>query len=608
MSRSADNRKSVEKIRLRAQELARSEEHTSEAELLAAIFDGTITFEEINDDALSRCVKAFNVDSVIEAFSEPTADSGEESGRIEEVEAVQKVIPEPAVSRGFSLDRFKALFRGFSWNYRLSWIAAAATVVIIVGGVVSVVTRTHIGKPDATVAQNDLTLRLPSWTPFDAASFKTWGLATAPLANRIPTFNKGSETLGLGETSRFTPWQLATVLVRSEHEWGSGAVVSSDGWILTNYHVVAGPAQQSAVTGGPAMLDVIAPRAMQGGNEPLPVLKATLYRADPVHDLALIKLIVTAGLPKKTPFFRFAQQVRDGEDCFAVGFETDDGNREEAGWSVHSGNVSEMVDYPRDLNQPAAGSLTRYSPTDREHTRMVVTDMRLSAGDSGGPLLNSKGELIGLTFVSPANRQSNSTTWHIALSELRNFIANLPAEPEGVPFDVWTGGLPKSEILEPELSDLGREGRVDALIYRYASPINKDRTLSPQESLGATTFIDLSERATPGSKGDLVPYGLWGMENQGGFHFDVFVTLRADRVAVVGYTNRQGIVDAIRVGTSPNNAELIWSRDLNGKWQASRAADTPLIDETRFGGSEAERLKLMLNRLPIEIVGSQPTK
>ena len=162
---------------------------------------------------------------------------------------------------------------------------------------------------------------LPTWPAdqSDASSKKPLRVLRAPLATKMPDFGRGYGTLGAATGNRVTPWRLATVIVRSENGWGSGAMISPDGWLITNYHVVEDQSQTAAFTGHPTVLDVIVPQAVNGGVKKRPAIEATLYRADPVRDLALLKLNSLPPGVDSLPYFRLAAQVSQGEDCIVIG-------------------------------------------------------------------------------------------------------------------------------------------------------------------------------------------------------------------------------------------------------------------------------------------------
>ena len=140
---------------------------------------------------------------------------------------------------------------------------------------------------------------------------------------------------------------MATVIVRSDDGWGSGAFISADGWMLTNYHVVERAAQRASISGAVATLDVIAPEVAGDRLKAGQARRARLYRADPVHDLALLKL---ESPPAPVAFFKLADKVDEGQDCVVIGSQ---GNG--PAWWVRASIVSQVFDFPADLSQVAAG-------------------------------------------------------------------------------------------------------------------------------------------------------------------------------------------------------------------------------------------------------------
>jgi S1-C subfamily serine protease len=435
--------------------------------------------------------------------------------------------------------------------------------------------------PQTTAAPSVLTL---DWSQ----SSKPPGgwTATAPraLPRVLPDFGVGPAggTLGSSGPSRYRPSQMATVIIRSDDGWGSGAFISADGWLLTNYHVVESAAQRASLAGTIATLDVIAPEVVEDRLKPGQARKARLYRADPVHDLALLKL---DGATAPVAFFKLAEKVDEGQDCVVVGSQ---GNG--PAWWVRASVVSQIFDFPADLSQFAAGVASDRPSLDRNKLTVLLTDARVSGGDSGGPLVNEAGELIGLTFATPRNATSGSVGWHIALPHLKAFVANPPSAPEGVPFDVWTAGLGEEIGFDARFVDGDRDGRIDAVQLDYGT---QGEGGAPR-MLARTTFIDFAQRATESQAiNRRLPSGLWGVEGRGAYQFNVFVTARADGIAAAGYANRQGVVDEIRIGKlREGNAEVVWRRGAAGRWQATKpAAPEALIDEARVGAENLARFQ-----------------
>jgi S1-C subfamily serine protease len=544
--------------------------------MLAAFADGTVSFDDIDEAVLERYVQAVGMDPLVKDLIHTAEAGSRESGE-------QSSLRMAFVRRAPRLPGIR----------QLGWMAAAATLAVaLVGGYLvnrqPVKNQTARQSAEAPVVNTALILGWPPKDTFNPATRKIWGLQPAQLAARLPDFNKSVGTLGAGGEDRFARWRQATVIVRSPFGWGSGAFIAPDTWLLTNYHVVAGAAQEASLTGKPTSLDIITPTIVDGKLRPQPALKATLYRADPVHDLALLKLDRLPTKAKAMPFFHFAQRVLKGEDCYVIGSQ----NSGLPAWKIRSGNVVREFNYPEDLSQGAASSGTG---VERDRATMILTDTRTWRGDSGGPLLNSNGELIGLTFAPPGNRAAGSIGWHIALPPLHSFTADLPSRPEGTPFDPWTAGLPGASMLEPELMDGDGNGRIDSLVYRYAGP-SQDAPSSLDRLLGVTAFVDLEERGISSNDPlDKVPVGLWGMEKRGRFRFDLLLTARADGIVVAGYTNKQGIVDDLRIGQAGQDATaIVWRRAENGKWSVNRpVTPLPLIDSARIGSRSFDRLRVI---------------
>jgi serine protease Do len=150
-----------------------------------------------------------------------------------------------------------------------------------------------------------------------------------------------------------------------EHGIGSGVVISPDGYIVTNNHVVDG-AMDIRVT----MHD-------------RRILKAKLIGTDPLTDLAVIKVEGSnfASVP-----WGDSSTLRPGATVLAFG------NPYGFRFTVTRGIVSA-------LNRPNPFADDRRKPGE-----FIQTDAAINPGNSGGPLVNARGEVIGInTFlVSPS--------------------------------------------------------------------------------------------------------------------------------------------------------------------------------------------------------------
>jgi serine protease Do/serine protease DegQ len=151
---------------------------------------------------------------------------------------------------------------------------------------------------------------------------------------------------------------------------GSGVVVSSDGYILTNNHVVA-DADELTVEFG------------DGRKFP-----AKVVGADPKTDIAVVKIDAT-GLPAIT--FADSDKLRVGDVVFAVG------NPLGVGETVTMGIVSAK-------GRNKLGILDDDDGKEKGYEDFIQTDAAINMGNSGGALVDAKGRFVGINsaIVSPS--------------------------------------------------------------------------------------------------------------------------------------------------------------------------------------------------------------
>jgi len=139
---------------------------------------------------------------------------------------------------------------------------------------------------------------------------------------------------------------------------GSGIVVDTQGHILTNAHVVSG-AQQIRVT-------------FSDGQ----TVAATLAGIDTTADLAVIKVSVAASSLHPLTLGN-SNSVQVGDSVYAIG----------APFGL-SGSLSAGVVSALNRSNPASGGASL--------SHLIQTDAAINPGDSGGPLLNAQGQVIGI--------------------------------------------------------------------------------------------------------------------------------------------------------------------------------------------------------------------
>jgi serine protease Do len=153
---------------------------------------------------------------------------------------------------------------------------------------------------------------------------------------------------------------------------GSGFIISEDGYILTNDHVV----------GGATRITVSLPDRRQ--------YAAEVVGTDPTTDVAVIR-IEDRNLP--TMSFGSSEDVRVGEWVLAVG-NPGFGRGGSLDYTVTAGIVSAVgrpLDLIRDGLQRQGSEAAQYAIAD-----FIQTDAVINPGNSGGPLVNVRGQVIGI--------------------------------------------------------------------------------------------------------------------------------------------------------------------------------------------------------------------
>jgi serine protease Do len=204
---------------------------------------------------------------------------------------------------------------------------------------------------------------------------------------------------------------------QSQYSLGSGVIIDEDGYILTNDHVVR-RANKIWVK-------------LSGGSE---IYLATNIVTDPKTDIAILKIIgaaengekivpLPAGMKFKAVQFAADDDLLLGETVLSMG------NPFGLGGSVSRGILS---------------SKSRIAPSEGEQLDVpnwLQTDASINPGNSGGPLVNLRGELIGLNVA--ILREAQGIGFAIPAKRVRQAISEV-FTPEAVQ-QLWFGARLKSE-------------------------------------------------------------------------------------------------------------------------------------------------------------------
>ncbi|HEX9828826.1 MAG TPA: trypsin-like peptidase domain-containing protein, partial [Bacteroidota bacterium] len=187
---------------------------------------------------------------------------------------------------------------------------------------------------------------------------------------------------------------------------GSGFIISPDGYIVTNDHV-AGNATEITVT-------------FTNGEK----LKAEIVGTDQLTDICLLK-VDAKNLPSVT--FGNSDEILIGE------------------WAIALGNpfgLFEINDKPTvTVGVISSTGMNLGRSDNRIYKDMMETDAAINSGNSGGPLVNSAGEVIGMnTLIYSGGRTDTFVGYGFAIpiNKVKKVVAELRAKGK-VTRDFWTG-------------------------------------------------------------------------------------------------------------------------------------------------------------------------
>jgi S1-C subfamily serine protease len=226
-------------------------------------------------------------------------------------------------------------------------------------------------------------------TPNAAVTGASTGIEATDLTAVVAAATPSVVTI-MSETQArngFSPYSVPATGV------GSGVVLTADGYILTNAHVVA---DSSSLT-----------VQLEDGTE----YPATVVDSNTAKDLALIKVKATGLTPAR---IGDSTNLEVGQTAIAIGSPL--GTFTE---TVTKGIVS-AVDRTITVNDEATGRPTTL-------TGLIQTDAAINPGNSGGPLLDASGAVIGINSAVSTNAQGLG--FAIPIDAATSFIAQATGAP-----------------------------------------------------------------------------------------------------------------------------------------------------------------------------------
>lgn len=233
---------------------------------------------------------------------------------------------------------------------RSAKIAALVAVAVLSGGTAAVVTHALDGRGPTTYS--------PATANVKARSLSG---ETLDVAQVVAAVGPSVVSIRSNISNGFVQGSAA----------GTGVIISSDGEVMTNAHVVEGATSVKVTLAGESQ-----------------ARDATVVGADTANDLALLKISGVSNLPAAE--LGKSSDVRVGDDVVAIG----NALALKGGPTVTRGIISAL---DRTLSTQEATM-----------SGLIQTDASISSGNSGGPLVDATGKVIGINSAVAASGQGES--------------------------------------------------------------------------------------------------------------------------------------------------------------------------------------------------------
>ncbi|MBU1534805.1 trypsin-like peptidase domain-containing protein [Myxococcota bacterium] len=266
-------------------------------------------------------------------------------------------------------------------------LMAAVLSSVLTAGVGYMVVKKTIKAATPRVKTVEVLKRVHGTDNPGRTTYVMTGAAGAGLPDFVPLVEKLKPSVVhiATSTGRGNPYLLKRYHgTRDSGSLGTGIIISTDGLILTNYHVIRG-ASRIRVT-------------LSDGRK----FPAFLKGRDPLTDVALIKIDGVDNLPVAT---------LGNSDKLPIG-----------SWVIAIGNPFGLA------NTVTAGIVSAKDRTDLnpgkfDYSSYIQTDTAINPGNSGGPLINLRGEVIGINTLVDARGQGIG--YAIPVNRIKTIIPHL---------------------------------------------------------------------------------------------------------------------------------------------------------------------------------------
>ncbi|WP_043639272.1 S1C family serine protease [Nonomuraea candida] len=235
-----------------------------------------------------------------------------------------------------------------------------------------------------------------------ATSFQPVPVAVGAGDSPSPVFKSASDQLTVAEVAARV--QPSVVMIQGRTGEGSGVVLSEDGLILTNNHVVVGAGQ-----GGQMSVKFSDGKTANAG----------IVGTDPATDLAVVRAEGVSGLTKAT--LGDSDRLKVGDPVLAIGSPLGLDGSVTAGIVSALDRTLTLGDEQRQLPPGWGGQQSAPATIGGA----IQTDASINPGNSGGALVNAAGELVGINTAIASQAAGGGVGFAIPVNTARQVAEQL---------------------------------------------------------------------------------------------------------------------------------------------------------------------------------------
>jgi S1-C subfamily serine protease len=296
---------------------------------------------------------------------------------------------------------------------------------------------------------------------------------------------------------------------------GSGMIITPEGEVLTNNHVVAGASTVTVTLFG--QTDALA---------------AHVVGTDPSQDLALVQIDHASDLPTVT--FGDSSEVRVGDSVLAIG----NALALAGGPTVTQGIVS-----------AENRSLTAENDSGQLETLtgLLQTDAAINPGNSGGPLVNAQAQVIGMNTAVASSTTGNAPTQNIGFAITVDSVKPQLAS-------LRQGGTGGAGAASPQPSPAANTAYIGVTVGAVTEAIRAEDRL-PTQSGALITFVEPGSPAAAASlqvDDVIVQLDRTAIESPDGLTAAIHPLQPGDHVTLVVYRGTHRMTVGVTLGARPS--------------------------------------------------------